>query len=347
MIYGFLGAITLFILIVITVSYFLSAPKYQGSKSDHFDGQKFKNMDGIKARGLSDVLKWQLNSKKGPWETKKDIESKKAPGNFSDSNSVQITFVNHSTFLIQMDGFNILTDPVWSERASPFSWAGPKRKRIPGIKMKDLPKINFILLSHNHYDHLDISALQKLYEKHKAKIFCPLGVDLYLIQKGINNTQSMDWWDETEFDSFNIISVPAQHFSGRGMFDRDATLWSGFLIERNKHKIYFAGDSGYNQNLFKQIGDRFKEIDISFIPIGAYKPEWFMSPVHVSPNEAVKIHKDVHSKKSIGMHFGTFALADEGQKEPITDLKKAMQVHAIPESDFITLKEGISKKFEF
>jgi L-ascorbate metabolism protein UlaG (beta-lactamase superfamily) len=322
------------------IGFFLSGPKYKGPVTDHFNGKTFTNPGNRKAKGLPDVFKWMLNRKREKWVHDQHAQPGEKPVG-SVSNGVRITFVNHSTFLIQFDGINILTDPVWSERASPFSWAGPKRMRAPGIRFEDLPHIHAILLSHNHYDHLDIQTIKKLVARFDPKVFTALGVKPYLEQCGVKNVTDMDWWEEVPLQhSIRVQSVPAQHFSGRGMFDRDATLWCGFVVKRKEGNIYFAADTGYNETTFKEIGKRCSPIKLALIPIGAFKPEWFMSVIHCSPEEAVKIHQDCQSHQSIATHFGTFPLADDGLKDPENELKKALLTAGIPQEKFIVPDEG-------
>ncbi len=333
------------ILLIILIGFYLSAPGYKGEPSDHFDGKRFVNPLNVQPKGLADVFKWAVTRKPTRWENLPDDQYGEKPEISIDS-KIRITFVNHTTFLIQLHGLNILTDPIWSQRAGPFSWAGPKRKRLPGIRFEDLPTIHAILLSHNHYDHLDINSLKKLWEKFRPKIFTSLGAGEYLRKQGIESISELDWWQQIQInDALQLIAVPAQHFSGRGMFDRDSTLWLGFVITSEKGNIYFAGDTGYNSETFKQIGERCSPILVSLIPIGAYLPRWFMGPIHCSPGEAVKIHKEVKSKNSIGSHFGTFALADEGREEPVIDLKKALDELNVPQEQFIVLKEGTWKEY--
>jgi L-ascorbate metabolism protein UlaG (beta-lactamase superfamily) len=218
--------------------------------------------------------------------------------------------------------------------------------RPPGIRFADLPPIDVVLLSHNHYDHLDLDTIKNLHNKFHPNIFTALGVSSFLEKHGIGKSVDMDWWDEQPLGKdLKIVALPAQHFSGRGTFDRDATLWCGFGIKRRQENIYFAADTGYNETSFKEIGRRLSPIRVSILPIGAYKPRWFMSPIHVSPDEAVKIHLDVRSKTSIGSHFGTFPLADEGREDPAIDLKKAMKEMNIPEEEFIVMQEGSWREF--
>ena len=339
-----LSLIVGFFVVATLIGFFLSGPKYNGPVSDHFNGKQFTNPTGLKAKGLGDVLQWMFKRKQGPWKERRDVPFGEKP--VATSQELRITYVNHSTFLIQVNGVNILTDPVWSERTSPFQFAGPKRMRPPGIKFEDLPKIDVVLLSHNHYDHLDLPIVKKIFEIHKPEFITPLGVKAFLEQKGIRGKGDLDWWDEVALnDTLKVQAVPAQHFSGRGTFDRDATLWCGYVIKRKEGNIYFVGDTGYNEKTFKEIGERCAPIAVAFVPIGAYKPQWFMSPIHCSPEEAVKIHMEVKAKVSIADHYGTFALADDGQHEPAQQLEVALKKFNLPSEQFILLEEGRSMNF--
>ncbi|MEO5602889.1 MAG: MBL fold metallo-hydrolase [Cyclobacteriaceae bacterium] len=323
----------------------ISAPKYEGPVSDHFDGSRFINSGGVKAKGGGDLFKWLINRNRKPWQEKIDQSTGKRPLDHVKG-GIRITFVNHSTFLIQMDGINILTDPIWSNRTSPFRSIGPKRKYAPGIKFGDLPRIHLVLLTHNHYDHLDLQTMRMVFGAHHPKIISPLGIKAFLDQQFITGSTELDWWQKFIFrDTLEIQSVPAQHFSGRGLLDRDVTLWCGFIIKTSIGNIYFAGDTGYNDQTFKEIGKRCGPFRVSLLPIGAYKPEWFMSPIHTSPEESIKIHLDVMSQTSIGMHFGTFALADDGYDEPVEDLQSAMRKYNLNPHEFIILQAGQFQEF--
>lgn len=326
--------------LIVLIGYSVSSPGYKGEISDHFDGTKFLNGEGYVEKGTGELLKWMFTRKPGEWteKTAEDVAfGDKPAARISDSSQV-ITYINHSTFLIQTDSLNIITDPVYSKRVSPFSFAGPKRMRPPGIHFEDLPHLDIVLISHNHYDHLDIKTLEEIKEKHDPLFITPLGIDLYLNKKGISNTVSLDWWKKHDInDAVSISAVEAQHFSSRGMFDRDKTLWAGFVIESNAGNIYFAGDTGYN-NFFEKIGNDYAPIKTALIPIGAYIPRWFMSPVHVDPAQALQIHKDVGAELSIGMHYGTFPLADDGETDPINDFNEVIR-----DENFILMKEGESK----
>jgi L-ascorbate metabolism protein UlaG (beta-lactamase superfamily) len=220
-------------------------------------------------------------------------------------------------------------------------WAGPKRVIPAGIDINDLPKIDNILQSHNHWDHLDIINLPKIWQRDKPVVYTALGVSQFLNKKGISQTMDMDWWDETHFNAdITITCVPAQHFSGRGTVDRNATLWAGFVISSKKSgNIYFAGDSGYG-SFFKTIGERFGAMRLALIPIGAFKPRWFMGNIHCAPDEAVQIHFDVKAQSSLAIHHSTFSLADDGQTEPLDLLQEAKQLRGLADDAFFILKEG-------
>jgi L-ascorbate metabolism protein UlaG (beta-lactamase superfamily) len=325
---------------MLMVGYLVSGPRYTGPVSDHFDGRRFTNPENIKAKGFSEVMKWMLNRKPGPWKEQKDLPFGARPETLIHD-GIRITFVNHSTFLIQADGLNFLTDPVWSMRTSPVEWAGPKRMRPPGIRLEDLPKIDVLLLSHNHWDHLDIESVTRIVSTHRPKIITPLGVKAFLDSKGVFGATDLDWWEEKNVGDLKVQAVPAQHFSGRGLFDRDATLWCGYVIKRPTGQIYFAGDTGYNPTTFNEIGNRCAPIALSLIPIGAFKPEWFMSPIHCSPQEAVMLHEDVRSRQTVASHFGTFPLADDGQFEPQEKLMHALKAKGLNPECFIVMQEGL------
>ena len=332
-------------LAVFTIGASLSGPRYRGPVSDHFDGSRFINPGNTKAKGGMEVFKWMMSRKPGPWrESKQESFGKHPLGRFEGG--IRVTFINHATFLIQVDGVNILTDPVWSKRVSPFKWLGPKRMSSPGIRFGDLPRIHLVLLTHNHYDHLDIETMRMVLGAHHPEIIVPLGLKKFLVQNYIKGSVEVDWWQETSANDLIIQSLPAQHFSGRGLLDRDATLWCGYAIKTSRGNIYFAGDTGYNDITFREIGARSGPFKLSMLPIGAYKPEWFMSPIHVSPEEAVRIHLDVHSQSSVAMHFGTFPLADDGEREPVIDLHEALKKFKVSKEAFIVLKPGEVRVFE-
>ncbi len=341
--------LVLIVLVAVLVGYFVSGPRYAGPVSDHFDGKDFFTPGAPSPKGFREVIGWQLHHERTqPWGAFHNDPPGSPPpariGNDSAAGApVRVTFVNHSTVLLQVDGLNVLTDPIYENRVSPFQFIGPKRNRPPGIRFEDLPKIDVLLLSHNHWDHLEIGTVQKLCMRDQPKIVCPLGVKAFLEQNGCRNVTELDWRQSAAINNRTTVHcVPAQHFSGRGLFDRNGTLWAGYVVDDQKAgKLYFAGDSGYGPH-FRAIGEQYGPMRLALIPIGAYKPNWFMSPVHCNPAEAVQIHQDVRSEQSVAIHFGTFPLADDGETEPVEDLQKALSTQNIPANRFRALTPGAS-----
>jgi L-ascorbate metabolism protein UlaG (beta-lactamase superfamily) len=312
------------------------------SVSDHYDGKKFFNPTKNDAPGFSKTIKmlFTLHYKKWP-----DSAENKPLLNLNShliTQQVAITFVNHATLLIQLPGLNILTDPIWCKRASPFNWAGPKRVRKPGIDFDSLPKIDLVMISHNHYDHMDLETLKRLNQRFSSRMVVPLGDKALLKSEGIENVEEMDWWDKISMNpETSITFTPTQHFSSRGPFDRNKTLWGSYMIESSHRLIYFAGDSGYSIH-FKEIRDRFGPTDIALLPIGAYEPRWFMKPIHMNPAEAVQAHLDLESRQSIGIHFGTFQLTEEEIDAPVRDLNTALIQANLDPKSFVSLPEGVT-----
>ncbi len=315
-------------------------PRY----SSHFDGRCYYN-PGAPHRPRWKIAWWMLTRRPVPWKTI-PIEQQKIPQQRTAQGECSVTFINHATVLLQLEGWNILTDPIWSERASPFSWWGPKRVCLPGVKFEDLPPIDIVLLSHNHYDHMDLATLKRLAKEHQPMIYVSKGNQAYLEANGITSVKELDWWDQEQFSLiYTLHFVPAQHFSARGFFDHNKTLWGGFVLKGPKQSIYFAGDTGYGPH-FEEIKHRLGPPALSILPIGAYAPRWFLKTVHLNPEEAVKAHLDLASKQSLAMHFGTFQLTDEDFDAPLHDLEKALKHYELPPDCFWILKPGETKKFD-
>jgi L-ascorbate metabolism protein UlaG (beta-lactamase superfamily) len=256
-----------------------------------------------------------------------------------------VTFVNHATVLLQLRGLNIITDPVWAERASPASWVGPKRKRAPGVALHELPRIDLVLISHNHYDHLDIKTVAAIAARYAPKILVPLGNRAFLERRGIANVVEMDWWDSVSLaPGSGITFTPSQHFSARGLFDRNKTLWGAFFVEHHGARVFFGGDSAYS-SVYRQIHDRLGAPDLAFLPIGAYEPRWFMKAVHMNPEEAVQAHLDLQAKQSMAIHFGTFQLTEETPQRVVADLHQALETLRVPPRAFVVLREGQTETF--
>ncbi len=339
-IYVILGILIAFPLLVISFGYFLSGGNYTGPVSAHFNGKRFKNPSGRDANSFKDVGKYIKDRKPDAWSYNKEAYVRQEELPNAKAEEIQYLFVNHSTFLIQHQGHNILTDPIWSKRCSPFQFAGPKRFRPPGLEFSYLPSIDLVLISHNHYDHLDKNTIKALNKNHNPTYLVPLGVDKIMKKWGCENVISLDWWQNKKVDNLEITAIPANHFSSRGTFDRNTTLWCGYVIKSDNKTIYYVGDTGYGPN-FGLVKEKFPPIDLSFIPIGAFRPEWFMGPIHVTPEEGIKIHLDVASKKSVAMHFGTFPLADDNSQRAISRLRSELDRLAISESEFSVPQEGI------
>lgn len=285
----------------------------------HFDGQRFYNPDGPQAPGFLDVIRWKLTSRPEPSPAFIDDVEQTIPPARIEGDELRITLVNHSTVLLQQRSCNILTDPIWSERVSPVSWIGPRRHRKPGVNQEHLPPIDAVLISHNHYDHLDLPTLRQLAADKHPPFIVPSRVPTLLRFANIGPIQELDWGESLSLPSFTVHCVPAQHFSARGILDRNKSLWCGYIIESQDRLIYFAGDTGFGGH-FRQIREIFGPPLVALLPIGAYEPRWFMSPVHIAPDEAVKAHDILGAKTSIAIHHGTFQLADDGIETPKKEL---------------------------
>ena len=299
------------------------SPGHSGPPSGHFDGERFLLADGDAHRGLLDLLKWRFSRRPGPWPEAVENRYDGTPPPRVEGAELRVWFVGHATVLIQTAGLNILTDPFLSERASPLSWMGPKRVRPPGVRFENLPRVDAVLVSHNHYDHLDRPALAKLWERDKPRIVAPLGNDA-VIGDDIP-TETLDWGESRVLsDGVTAHLEPMRHWSARGLFDRNKALWGAFVIETPGGNIFFAGDTGYGEGtLFRRARERFGGFRLALLPIGAYEPRWFMKFAHMNPAEALKAFADLGAAHGMAIHFGTVPLADDGFEQPLRDLEAA------------------------
>ena len=317
-----------------------SAPRYHGPVTDHFNGKRFLNLEPPERKGFLDFVRWQLTSKRGYWNKWTDNGPRTLPPARLNGRNLRVTFINHATVLIQTEGLNILTDPIWSERASPVTWAGPKRHRPPGLQFERLPAIDLVLIGHNHYDHLDIKTVRRLHADHGPRFITGLGYRAFLDAHKITDVTELDWWEGAKIsEQLTVTCVPAKHFSGRGLSDGDATLWCGYVIQASSGNIYFAGDTGMGSH-FTEITNRLGPFRLALLPIGAYLPRWFMHPVHLSPNEAIEVHQILEPRVSLAIHFGTFALGDDGELDPVRTLREALNNKANRDSSFWILEHG-------
>ena len=307
--------------------------------SDHYDGRRFFN-PGPRSpgRGLLPVLRWRLQGQRTTWPSQVTDPRFAPPPSRVGPAEVAITFINHASFLIRLPGAVVLTDPIFSERCSPVSWAGPKRVRPPGIALADLPRPDVVLLSHNHYDHMDFATLRLLQARHAPRFITTLGNARTLRKLGIVATE-LDWWQHAAAGVLRITSTPARHFSARTPFDRNRTLWGGFMLTVGAGSVLFAGDSGAGPH-WHDIRRRLGSPDVALLPIGAYEPRWFMAAAHMNPVEAVEAHRVLGARQSVGMHFGTFQLTDEAIDAP----QRALEATAT--ETFATLGFGETRLYD-
>src|SRR5580658_7541920 len=300
----------------------------------HFDGKRFYNPDAPQARGFLEVLRWKLTSRPEPSPSFISDVEQSIPPRRVEGDRLRVTLVNHSTVLLQQRGFNILTDPIWSERASPLAWIGPPRRRDPGVLWANLPRIDAVLISHNHYDHLDLPTLRRLASRGDSTFIVPARGARLLRSENIGPAHELDWGESLSLPGFTIHCVPALHFSSRGIYDINTTLWCGYVIEYQNRIVYFAADTAFG-NHFAQIREKFGSPSLALLPIGAYEPRWFMSPVHMGPDDAVRAHQILAAKTSIAIHHGTFQLADDGLDTAMKQLIPCAQ-----HESFLVLENG-------
>lgn len=329
----------MFTLFLCLFSSFCQTQEYK--LSDHYDGTNFQNPNPVEPPSFFFVTNHILFGRSKEW-----VYEKKEPQISSSSlpnlrkEDVSITWVGHATTLIQIGGYNFVTDPVWSNTVGLFSFFGPNRAIRPGIPFLSLPKIDFVLISHDHYDHTDIPTLKKLRDEFNPVFIIPLGMLELMAEHGITRTLELDWWNTHQVDKdVQVHLTPAQHNSGRGLFNRNKRLWGSFVIEFQNYKIFFAGDTAYEDH-FTQIYSRIGKIDISILPIGAYEPEEEMRKFHTSPKDSVQAFQDLQSIYLFPMHYATFNLTRENQTKPVEDLKKAIKSYKLSENKFLIQKPG-------
>lgn len=306
---------------------------------------RFHNPGGPAGNSLAGLLRWKLTSRPRPWpQSVGESPGRPAPG-LLPPGGLRATFIGQSTFLLELGGLRVLTDPVWSARVGPWNLVGPRRRRPPGLALEQLPRIDLVLVSHNHYDHLDVPTLARLQRRWDPLLVTTLGNERFLRRKGFRKVVELDWWEErTEpfsgVGDVKVQALPAQHFSSRHLWDRDRTLWAGFCVRAAGRSVYFVGDSGYGEH-FPAIGRQLGGPDLALIPIGAYEPRWFMRRAHVDPHEAVRIHLEVRPRLSLAMHFGTFQLTDEGMADPVLQLQAALRAHGVSQEVFRVPRLGL------
>lgn len=331
-------------------------PYYDPIQPHHRPGGFQNNYHAFEPKSLWEVLKWRWQSGRDNLpprpqaptpQVQADVAAIKANAAAGAAMRPSVTWIGHATVLAQFGGRNWITDPVFSQRVSPFSWIGPQRAQPPGIALADLPHIDVVLISHNHYDHLDEATVVALNAQPGGPplFVVPLGLKPWLAERGIHNAVELDWWRAHRLGDTEVVLTPAQHWSGRGVTDRLATLWGGFAVFAPQFQFFYSGDTGYSRD-FADIAVRFAErqrdggFDIALLPVGAYEPRWFMTPQHVNPAEAVQIHRDLRARRSLGVHWGTFELTDEALDEPPRELARQRAAQGVADEDFFVLAVG-------
>ena len=315
---------------------------YAGAPTDHFDGVRFFNPGQASTdRSLVRLIRWRLGGGRARWPRRVANAPVAKPAARVDG--VSITMVGHATVLIQLAGINLLVDPVWSERASPLRWAGPKRVNDPGVEFADLPPIDVVLITHNHYDHLDRATLRRLWDTHRPRIIAPLGNESLIAKTiGAAKAETADWGDTVPVGGdVRVTIVPAYHWSARVLGDRRMALWCGFVIQSPAGLVYNVGDTGYGDGrIFSDIRSRFGAPDVAILPIGAYEPRWFMKAQHTNPDESVRIMMACGAQQGLGVHWGTFQLTNEARVAPKEALAAALRHHGIAPDRFLAFEPG-------
>ncbi len=340
------------IMLIIVVLVSCSNNTYYDPGKAHHTPDGFRNIHYDDSKNFIDFIVWKWG------QLSKDIQSADSyefPVDRSQHRNIRtntsrpsLTWIGHATFLIQIDGMNILTDPHFSERASPVSWAGPRRAVPPAMPIRTLPEIDAVVISHDHYDSLDVSSVKDL-AKHNAGVhfLVPLGMKAWFDALELSNIQvtELDWGESHTISNIRFTAEPSQHWGKRSLFDGFERLWASWVIRTKDRQIFFAGDSGYTRH-FKNIGEKYGFFDLALIPIGAYAPRWFMQHYHANPEEAVLIHRDIRSRYSVAMHWGTFIMTDEPLDEPPVRLADALQKYAIKATEFEVYRHGESRFLE-
>ena len=327
-----------FLVLATGVGWWLSSPGHRGPVTEHFDGTVFRNTEPTPLPSFGRAVR-MMREGRGPAWASRAVAPRPPPPERVEGDELRVTFVNHATVLVQHDGVNVLTDPIWSDRCSAVQWLGPRRHHAPGVSREDLPPIDLVLISHNHYDHLDIDTLRWLAERDDPVVLAGLGNEATLAGLGLSDVRTLDWEQVTEVGGLRVVGQEVRHFSSRGLFDRQKTLWMGFVVEGDAGRWYFAGDTGYGQH-FAQTGARHGPFRLALLPIGAYGPRWFMGPIHMDPQQAVAAHRDVRAAASLGIHHGTFQLTREGQDAPVEEMRAARQAAGLEERAFRALAPG-------
>lgn len=334
-------SLRLFLFTAILLLVACSQARYEGPVSDHFDGREFHNEEPF-PHSFSDLLGYAFTREKIEWPHDRRLPAQPQPSARLGAGELRLTWVNHATVLIQSDGLNLLTDPIWSERASPLGFAGQERHHPPGVAFDELPPIDVVMVSHSHYDHMDFATLKRLHQAHDPLFVVPLGNRALLAPLGIERVVELDWWQDVALSNGCVLSaVPVKHWSNRRVLpsDKNLSLWSGFVLKTRGGPVYFGGDSGYGDH-YRATFSRYGAMRAALLPIGAYLPRWFMAYQHTGPVEAVQAHRELASAFSLGIHWGTFKLAPEGRFQAVKALPDARRAQHVGDREFIAPEVG-------
>lgn len=321
---------------------------YQGPESDHFDGVRFHSPAEPAAKTTAELARMLVGKARRRWPAVRPIAARDRPPDRAEH--LRLSLIGHSSILVQMSGLNLLLDPVWSRRVSPVSFAGPKRVSEPGIAFHDLPPIDAVLVTHNHYDHLDGRTIARLWQRFRPRVIAPLGNAPIIRQYGGGiEAEEYDWGESVQLsDRIAVHLEPANHWSGRGIRDRRMALWCCFVVTTDEGVLYHVGDTAYGDGrIFRAVRAKYGRPRAALIPIGAYEPRWFMAAQHVNPEEAVQIMLDCGAEQAFGHHWGTFQLTDEAIDDPVLDLAAALAAKDIPPERFQPLRPGLPVELDW
>ena len=315
-----------------------------GSEKAHHTAGGFRNVPETRQNTFFDLLRWQWQRRhRRPADPGSDhfpLATNDPAALAANRSRTTVTWIGHATVLVQMDGLNILTDPHFSERASPVQWAGPQRVVRPGLSLHELPPIDVVLISHDHYDSLDTGTIRALHQRgeNDPRFYVPLGLKRWFRKQGVRNVTELDWWDSDDGQTLEVTCLPVTHWSKRLPWERNRTLWSAWSVRSADFRFIFVGDSAYPAR-FLEIGRRLGPFDLAAIPIGAYEPRWFMNH-HMTPEEAVAAHVDLQARRSVAIHWGTFMLSDEPLSEPALRLARACEAAGLKADEFTVFRHG-------
>ena len=302
----------------------------------------FRNSNGVAInKKFSELMRWRREAPKVKLLSFPLSENNPAYLQQNRSEAT-LTWIGHCTLLLQLNGLNILTDPHFSKRASPVSFSGPKRGTPPGLNLEQLPPIDIVLISHNHYDHFDNASIKYLAQRDQPQFIVPLKLAAAVARLGSRTIHELDWQDALTINGIKIVAEPSHHWSARGLFDRNETLWANYVIQHEQFRFLFIGDTGYSDD-YAALGEKYGGFELAAIPIGAYAPRWFMKQAHINPEEAVKIFHDVNARQAVGIHWGVFPLTNEAMDEPPRRLANACAAQGIGEKQFTAWQHGESR----